>query len=505
MDSVPEYSGIKSHRPHKKKLISPLGQLPISMINWQRDILPEHLWIEFLRQKYSGAILLDSYSELCNALRPYCKGNLAFLGLMSDFGRIPENKRSEILDKYTDLIIRVFAEPFGDILGLYPKAPCFWLLPTEWLKASGIPSEETVAKLSKTVEKLLPGRDFYCGYLRMMPLRRLFEERKIVIPRNLEIIDLLPKYPNLDSKDRELCESIGRSIMGIALPQYINIEWAKYFWRRNLELSPCQVKKHTISANNTLDDDSFRKIVETCDSNARILSEYLRTVSDNYRFDLYAPEKDEVILGLFSRIIRLASSIYQNPFLWSFDFSRIVLRCLSDSTITFCYLILKDDDSLFTSFIEYGKGKEKLLLLHLQDTHPGKVSPSGETPGILADDLGGGVFPELIDINLGDWKEVSARDMAEACNLLDVYRIIYDPTSSDIHGTWTSIKNVNLTYCANPLHRFHRMPQTESPPIFLQPLEITMALVQRAVNFAQKHWYFPPMEKKLARLPQVKR
>jgi len=502
---MPDYSGIKRHKPYKKKLVSPMGQLPIQLVNWQRDILPEHLWIEFLRQKYSETDFLNFYSELCNTLRSYSEGNLAFLGLVSDFGRIPENKRSEIVNKHMDLIIPIFAEPFGDILGLYPKAPCFWLLPEEWLKTHRIPSNGAVTKLSKTLEMLFPAKDDYCGYLRMLPLRRLFEERKITLPPNLEIIDLLPKYPHrLTAEERALCESVGRAIMGTVLPNYVNIEWAKYFWRRNFELSPCQIKKHTITSSKNLDKDSAKSISDICDSNVRTLSEYLQTVSSNYRFDLYAPEKDEVVLGLFSRITRLACSIYGNPFLWSLDFSRIVLRCLSDTTITFCYLILKNDDSLFTSFIEYGKGKEKLLLLHLQDSHPDKVAPSGETPEILASQLGGGLSPEFVDINLGDWKEVSARDMAEACDLLDIYRIVYDPTSSDVHGTWTSIKNVNLTYCSNPLHRFHRLPETEAPPLFLHPLEITTALVQRAVKFAQEHWGFPPIASNLANIPQAK-
>ena len=389
--------------------------------------------------------------------------------------------------------------------GLYPKSPCFWLLPEEWLKAHKIPSNEAITNLSKTLEKLYPAKDDYCGYLRMLPLRRLFEERKISLPRNLEIVDLLPKYPHrLTPEKRALCESAGRAILATVLPQYINIEWAKYFWRRNCELSPCQIKKHTVMSSKTLDKRFAESIMDICDSNAKILSEYLEKVSSSYKFDLYAPEKDEVVLGLFSRIIRLANSIYKNPFLWSFDLSRIVLRCLSDTTITFCYLILKNDDSLFNSFIEYGKGKEKLLLLHLQESHPDRVAPSGETPEILASQLGGGLSPEFVDINLGDWKDVSPRDMAKTCDLLDIYRLIYDPTSSDIHGTWTSIKNVNLTYCANPLHRYHRLPEIEAPPLFLHPIEITNALVQRAINFAQDHWNFPSMPNNLANIPEVK-
>ena len=497
-----KFTGIGKHKQYKKKLITPLNQLPVTLTNWERDILPEHLWIEFLRQKYSETEFLKLHSELCKTLQSHSQGNLAFLGLISDFGGIPKSRRSNILKKHDELVTQAFTEPFGHILKLYPNAPCYWLLPKEWVKDNKTSSIKAVESLSKTMEKLYRSKDFYCSYLRMIPLRRLFEEGKISIPPNFDV-DLFLKYPHfLSVEDREKCESYGRSILGIVLQNYINFEWAKYFWRRNFEITPCQIKEREFAPRKEIGKDFFDYLTKNCSSNVEILSKYLQKVTKDYMFDLYSPEKDEVVLGLFSRIVRLAGSIYENPFLWSFDLSRIMLRCLSDTTITFCYLILKNDDNLFNSFIEYGKGKEKLLLLHLQDTHPDKVAPSGETSDALTDQLGGGISPAFVDINLGGWIDVSARDMAKVCDLLDIYRIIYDPTSSDVHGTWTSIKNINLTYCGNPLHRFHRMPQTEQPPLFFQPLEITMSLLNRAITFAQKHWNFPEMSDKLKILPE---
>lgn len=217
-----------------------MDQLPAKLVNWQRDILPEHLWIEFLRQKYPETDFLNFYSELCDTLRSYSEGNLAFLGLVSDFGRIPENKRLEIVNKHRDLIIPIFAEPFGDTLRLYPKAPCFWLLPKEWLKTHRIPPSEAFNTLSRTLERLFPGKDDYCGYLRMVPFGRLFEEGKITFApsaRVQHIIELLPKYPHLlSARDRALCESVGRAIIGAELPYHVNVEWAKYFWRRTRAL-----------------------------------------------------------------------------------------------------------------------------------------------------------------------------------------------------------------------------------------------------------------------------
>ena len=500
--SMSKVSGIDEHQRRDKKLIAPLNQLPIQPVNWHRDVLPEYLWIEFLKQSHPSSIFLELYSELCNTLRSYSEGNLAFIGFISDFGRIPQAKQEEIKSKHLDLIVSAFAQPFGKIVDLYPNSPCYWLLPQDWLKNHSGSRSESIAGLSTTLERLYPSKESYCAYLRMIPLRRLLEEGKIFFTKKFEELELLPRYPEgLSEADRERCESFGRALLGGVLPNYVDPKWAKYFWRRNFELSPCKIYKRPISFQKILSQDFSSKLEVICKSNVKLLTEYIEAVRSNYKFDLYTPENDEVVLGLFSRIIRLASLINENSFLWSFDLGRILLRCLSDTVITFCYLILKNDDVLFASFVEYGRGKEKLLLLHLQDTHPKEVAPSGETPDILLDQLGGGMSPAFIDINLGDWKDVSARDMAKTCGLLDIYRLIYDPTSSDIHGTWTSIKNVNLTYCANPLHRLHRVPQVEQPPFFLQPLEVTTTLVERAINFAQKHWSFPTMKGELMRLP----
>ena len=87
--------------------------------------------------------------------------------------------------------------------------------------------------------------------------------------------------------------------------------------------------------------------------------------------------------------------------------------------------------------------------------------------------------------------------------MMEVYRIIYDPTSSDIHGTWTSIKNTNLTYCVNPLHRYHRLPQLQDPPIFIQPAKIALDLVDKAIISSIEKLGFPNLEKPFLNLPSM--
>ncbi|MDX6499810.1 MAG: hypothetical protein QOG23_3070 [Blastocatellia bacterium] len=55
------------------------------------------------------------------------------------------------------------------------------------------------------------------------------------------------------------------------------------------------------------------------------------------------------------------------------------------------------------------------------------------------------------------------RNMASLVGLEDLYRLVYSPTSGELHGEWASLKKHNLTVCSNPLHRYHRLPRLNTP------------------------------------------
>ncbi len=228
-------------------------------------------------------------------------------------------------------------------------------------------------------------------------------------------------------------------------------------------------------------------------------------LSTEVKIDLYSPDEEEVIFGLLARIVRLYKILLTDQELWSLDLSRIHLRCLVDTAITVCYLVKNNDSDLFNEFIKYGIGKEKLLMLHLQDTHPEETGPSGEGFEDVSKLFADSFSPEYTDIDLGSWINKSTRDMAIAVDLIKEYRLIYDPTSSDIHGTWPSVKNHNLKYCANPLHRFHKLPNTNEPPKTIYPLSIANSLIEKVVNFCSKHRGYPTLEDDLFDFSELKK
>jgi hypothetical protein len=493
-----KYTPLQKLKIKGKVIKAPLSELPVQLIKWDRDLVPEFLWIDALAQTYSKKPWANIFGELLDKIDARVTKDMPLLGLLSDFGRIPIDVRDSIINEHKDFIIYAFAEPIGRMLSLYPECPVLWLIPPDWYKHEKIDQEVELNKLEKSLLRLYNQNDDYCGYLRMMPLTRILKHGKLHFQKDMEIVKLLPKYPDHCTKDEKAnVESFGRCIVNqFLLIGYkngeISLKWPQYFWRRNFDLSQCSYEKTNLAAVEVeAEKQNFDNVANAANKNAELLIQYLNDVVSKKKIDLYNPNKDEVVLGLFSRFTRLCVIFFKTPELWSQDLSRILLRCLADTCITLCFLLKENDDQLFKDFIEYGKGQEKLLMLHLQDSHPNGIGPSGETVDQLASEIGGWIAPELIDINLSGWTKQSVRDMAEKCDLQKIYRLIYAPTSSDIHGSWTSIKNTNLTYCKNPLHRNHRIPQRMEVPLFLTPLITAAEMWFTLIKICEDNYSFP--------------
>ena len=132
-------------------------------------------------------------------------------------------------------------------------------------------------------------------------------------------------------------------------------------------------------------------------------------------------------------------------------------------------------------------------MLQLQDNYQESLGPSGESIEDLEHRLGG-FHAEFQNIELGHWANVNTRKMALDIGFGDLYRLVFDPTSSDVHGSWTSLRNINLSYCRNPLHRYHRLPVIHQPPFYVETLSATVEIYNRVLEYCVEHWKFPETE-----------
>ncbi|MEJ2248646.1 MAG: DUF5677 domain-containing protein [Candidatus Lokiarchaeota archaeon] len=355
--------------------------------------------------------------------------------------------------------------------------------------------DEVLKELNDITLRLYKAKDEYCAHLRVLPLGRLLKKEILMFARNIQVIQLLPRYPDyLTEDEKKICQSFARTLTNTVIQMEVsdgkrNFEWSKQFWNKNFELSPCS---YPSLISEGIDKKKALKRIEQlrneCEKNVKILEDFLFTDLILMKKNIYDPSKEEVILGLFSRAIRIYSVLLSNSQLWAIDMSNILLRCLTDTIY---------NDEIYQKFIDYGKGKEKLLLLHIQDNYTDVLTTGVEDIEKLEMDLGDPFFIEFLDVNFGNWIDKSARDMAFECGFEMEYRLIYNPTSEDIHGSWFSLRKANLTRCINPLHRFHRLPQKNPPPLFLNPLILGTKLVEKMIDFCISYYNFPEPKEKL--------
>lgn len=495
--SEQRHTGLAQHRRDGSVLRSQFStfreRLEITM--WERDSLPEFLWIAALSEDFPITEVHRPYYRFMDIVDKYWPTEeIAAFGLLSDFALI-RDRAAEIWAAHEDVLIELFHKPIGRVLAFYPENPASWLIRPELIERDGAldPNVE-LGRLRKLLMKLYPGRGGDVGHLRVLPLGRLLKHGGIKFPPDPEIIDLFPRYPHATTDDEnKMVQSMTRALMNTILPnekRYQSKAWPKYFWRHNLDLACCNPRRLPIMGTKPLSMNYLTTVEKVLEQNAEDARKYLEKVAREYNYDLYSPERDEILLGLLSRIVRLYDLIAKDANLWARDTAGIMLRCLVDAAITFCYLSEKGDEEDFNKFREYGEGQEKLLMLHLQDTYPEAETLEGRTPDSVSEELGG-FTPEILDIELGHWTKKDARKLAISVNMERFYRLVYSPASSDLHGSWFSLKHSSFVRCIEPLHRYHRIPTYMEPLAYLQTINAASEIVSHSFEVGRQRLGFP--------------
>jgi hypothetical protein len=133
------HTPLSKHGKVGSVLTSPLTGLNVKPAIWDRDWLPEYLWIASLRE-------LAPHNRIFRLLYPFIDAVAEFwpderlpLGLLSDFGELAPH-RNAFLAKHTALVHDLFLKPFGRILSFFPDSPASWLLTEEFLSEGGCSS-----------------------------------------------------------------------------------------------------------------------------------------------------------------------------------------------------------------------------------------------------------------------------------------------------------------------------------------------------------------------------
>src|SRR6185312_8067183 len=451
-----------------------------------------HLWIDLLRQHVGEERYLIKFNQLLDRLQAASGAEPVFHGYISEFGLFPEEQRAEFLNAHGDIVREAFFTPAGRLLMGYPGCPAAWMSAPFAADAEALDRGAIATVLTESVIRLSQNNDAYVGHLRVLPFSRKVRAGKFQTSSE-EHLDLMKRYPAScsDQEKRRLQQFVATTMNATMSEQYANFPWPAVFWRHNSRMVACKPLAFSLNAGSFLEENAGETLLDVSARNAEKAFHYLKRFSTEYSFDLYAPERDEILLGLFSRLTRLYFRLCTDSSLWVQDMAGIVLRCLADTAIVFGYLARKGTPEEFAAFRSYGQGKEKLLMLHLQDTYSGARSMKGKSATEMAGSVGEGGSPEFVNIELDNWTKKSVRDLAMQAGFEKYDRIVYDPSRADLHGTWMSLRESNLMLCGQPLHRFHRLPGTYEPPAYAGFVRVAQDVYKECLATGIDFLYFP--------------
>jgi hypothetical protein len=178
-------------------------------------------------------------------------------------------------------------------------------------------------------------------------------------------------------------------------------------------------------------------------------------------------DQHDVIVGTLSRIRYLGQRILDAAKKDDGLLQEILLRSLADSAIQLLWLILRNDDELYTKFKSHSFAAERDALADIQE----QLRKAGFSDDEIRAQAGAqyadlmkraGILPEVFDRIYGPWSELSTAAMAREIGdtlLLSVFQRASDAT----HGSWRSLEKYQLSRCENPLHvPHHRLAEEES-------------------------------------------
>lgn len=477
-------SPFAGHRRRGKRHLPPLLDLPVepTLRPFRKVAFPDFLWLLTMlriRPLSRGAWPTTGALDAGQAAfhRAFERGALAdarepvFHGLLTDWDRVPEQERGELLTELRRLEIydAVAPEPLAHVLAAYEDAPGRWLVQPR-LDAGLVP------ELNKAEEHLwetmrLGGSSYseLATHAIFVWLRGLVMTRRIHWPAGDPIFELFPRYPNdLDENQRKAVETTLRaSYLSIvstdASDQSATASWCERFWKANRKLFRCVV----LASDDLAGLDRERASARSAGI-YRLHYRFLRATED-VDPNLWDHDRYDVLTGAAWGILRTAAQVVSHPALWSEEHGYPSVRMLFEGYVQLKWMVAIEESrpAIWHEFKNYGRGRNKALLLHTEEV---LGRSEGEPRAILErllprlkEQTNRDIAEDFQDIVIADSfaADTSLLAMARAVGLEDMYHSVMIPASSALHGDWSALDEYMLVRCRHALHDSHALPRTE--------------------------------------------
>jgi hypothetical protein len=449
--------------------IPPLMQLDnLRMVSWHHEMLPDFIWIALMLGRRSDWRAVYRPLDVLDLFVP--DGERVADGRLSSFALVPESDRAAAREAIRREAPDALPNALGHALGLFPTCPALWLY-ADWLEHADPDPAVGLPLLRTVIDENADKAGVRSTRLRMAAISRLVTHQKITHSGDA-VMQLVPKYPHrLSEQDQRAVESGVRAMWGTLFSIESErdpsaLHWAREFWQRSRELTPCKfpITESEIPVSDEgdgpVDPEPMVQLAEL-----RALLGAVRTLGDRLReaqLEAFAtPEADDqatVLFGMASRMHRLVADFLDRPSSWAPATSSYYVRPLVETRIVSAWLTKRSDTSLVAAYREHGLGNLKLLRDHIR-------ADFGDDP---EDDARG--FLQYLDlrvnleldewaqpVNVGAFANTTIRQMAIECDLKRTYDLSFAPMSSENHGEWPSVRDNDTIACTEPLHGGHRI------------------------------------------------
>lgn len=456
-------SKLGDHKRFKKELKPPLNIIDFKKSSWFNERYPEVLWVSLIVTHLKRDDALRLLREISVSIKKNEAGyDISHTGLAKleqpVFNSIldPINRSEQAKEVLSSLFLLKEIPDKSRWEGLLGKKKADYnnwnlLAGTALDNADHQTQEATDVRWFKVLTKLLAG--------------------KIKLPNEESVLEII-KYPNYGDQ-KKVRPTIRATEMIFAEASV----WPELFWKDCFEKTQC------IPMN--LEESRYINPVGVGIRNFdpvffELIKHFIRTEKSKK-----PDNQHEALFGLLFYSFNLLSEIMKSN---SQNISsRLILRSVFENYIYLKYLVQKDDQKLWEDFVYYGRGQAKLALLKLE----GKPELVNYIRVKMLEQITNeGVWEEFININLGQWAGSDLRKISEEVGEKDLYDQYYGWTSGYTHSNFGAIRESVYYVCGNPLHRFHRIPQTTQKNLPSVIPDI-MRLINKSLDLLNKKYpYF---------------
>lgn len=441
-----DFSALDKHLRQGKIFVPPLMQIPgLTTQSWYNERLPEMLWAALL-------IATMPRNQYITHLSLTAKAAMQFRDNPDVY---PQHSAGAHLS--AEQFNALFGHLLTDDQARQALSPLLLLekLPdrAHWSLHLDTPAEnDGWLSIANAVANSAERRGRPAIDIRWLRVMFLGLQHRMVIPKGKgeEIVEMLCAYPERAEPSGEV-DAVIASMEGATghgpFAEGASV-WSGTFWDECLRKTGCIPARVRMPESGFEYEPAKKRWGEIY---ARLVRHFFETLTTTD-----VDPKHDAVFGLALYAMSLVTGMMRPHS--TRPSGRHLLRSLAEVHITLAYLIAKDDPNAWQMYRAYGVGQAKLAFLKLVERERDDL-PKHVDVGTLEQLANEDMWQEFVPIDVGHWARLTVRIMADEAGVKDLYDAYYVWPSGFVHGHWGAVRDSVFDICANPLHRFHRIPR----------------------------------------------